>query len=100
MEIFDRKYHEISFKELTSLKQNSTPEAYMLEFQNITMIVSHISMGLLVALYTYGFVEPLKRLGKAHKTTTLKDAINLRRDFQNMFPRTYPLKPNFPSQFK
>ena len=37
---------------------------------------------------------------KSHKPTTLKDAMNLTRDLQNVFPRTkYPLKPKFHSNF-
>ena len=32
MERFERKYHELLFKELVQLKQVGTPEAYMLEF--------------------------------------------------------------------
>ena len=39
MEIFDRKYLELPFKELTQLKQVGTPEAYMLEFENILVLM-------------------------------------------------------------
>ena len=38
---------------------------------------------------------------KSHNPTTLKDAMNLTRDFENMLPKTkYPPKPNFPSKLK
>ena len=33
MEIFERKYLKLPFKELAQLKQVGTPEAYMLEFE-------------------------------------------------------------------
>ena len=88
MERFDRKYHEIPFKELTQLKQNGTPEAYLLEFQNLSVMVYDISMDRLVLLYTKGVEEPFKGPVKAHNPTTLKDAINLTRHLLNVLPRT------------
>ena len=50
VEIFDRKYLDLPFKELAQLKQTGTLEAYMLEFQNISVMVSDISMDQLVIL--------------------------------------------------
>ena len=98
---FDRKEPGLPFKELAQLKQIGTPKAYILEFQNILVMVSNISMASLVLLYTEGFIEPLKGLVISHKPTTLKDAINLTRDLHNVFPKTrYPPKPIFPSKFK
>ena len=44
MEIFERKDPELPFKELAQLKQVGTPEAYMLEFENISFMVSDVSM--------------------------------------------------------
>ena len=42
------------------------------------------------------FFEPFKGLVKSHKPTTLKDAMSLTRDLQNVLPRTrFPPKPNF-----
>ena len=38
---------------------------------------------------------------KSHKPATLKDAMNLTRDVQNVLPKyIFPPKPNFPSKFK
>ena len=53
-------------------------------------------MGSLVFLFPKGLDEPLKGLVKSHKPTTLKDAMSLTRDLQNVLPRTrFPPKPNF-----
>ena len=87
MEIFERKAPELPFKELAQLKQVGTPEAYMLEFENISVMVSDVSMDRLVLFFTEGLTEPLRGLVKSHKPTTLKDAMNLTRDLQNVLPR-------------
>ena len=101
MEIFERKDPELPFKELVQLKQVGTPEAYMLEFKNISVMVSDVSMVRLVLLFTEGFTEPFIGLVKSHKPSTLKDAMNLTKDLQNVLPRTkYPPKTNLPSKFK
>ena len=52
VERFDRKYPKLPFKELAQLKQIEIPKAYMLEFQNLSVMVSNISMAQLVLLYT------------------------------------------------
>ena len=44
MERFERKDHELPFKELAQLKQVGTPEAYMLEFEKLSVMVSDVSM--------------------------------------------------------
>jgi len=83
------------------LKQFPTPKAYILDFEKLSGMVSDVSMARLVLLFTEGLTEPLRGLMKSHKPSTLKDAMNLTRDLQNVFPRTkYPPKPNFPSKFK
>ena len=47
-------------------------------------------------MFTECLDEPLKGLVKSHKPTTLKDAMSLTRDLQNVLPRTrFPSKPNF-----
>ena len=51
-------------------------------------------------MFTKGLTEPLTGLVKSHKLATLKGAMNLTRELQNVFPRTkYAPKPNFPSKF-
>ena len=73
----------------------------MLEFENLSVMVPYVSMDRLVLLFTEGLTEHLRGIVKSHKPATLKDAMNLTRDFQNVFPRTkYPPMPNFPSKFK
>ena len=80
MDRFERKYLELPFKELAQLKQIGTPEAYMLEFENLSVMVSDVSMARLVLLFIEGLIEPLRGLVKAHTPATLKDAMNLTRD--------------------
>ena len=64
-------------------------------------MVYDVSMARLVLFFTEGLIEPLIGAVKYHKPAILKDAMNLTRDLQNVFPRTkYPPKPNFPSKFK
>ena len=101
MDIFERKYPELPFKELAQLKQVGTPEAYMLEFEKLSVMVSNVSMSSLVLFFTQGLTESLRGILKFHKPTTLKDAMNLTRDLQNVLPRTkYPPQRNFPSKLK
>ena len=101
MDIFKRKDPELPFKELVQLRQVGTLEAYMLEFENISLIFSNVSMVRLVLLFTKGLTQPLRGLVKSHKPIALKDAMNLTRYLQNVLPRTkYPPKPNFPYKFK
>ena len=101
MERFETKDPKLPFKELAQLKQVGTPEAYMLEFEKISVMVSDVSMARLFLIFTKGLTEPLIGLVKSHKPSTLKDAMNLIRDLENVFPRTkYPPKPNFPSKLK
>ena len=53
-------------------------------------------MGRLVLFVTEYLDEPLKFLVKSHNHTTLKDAMSLTRDLQNVLPRTrFPATPNF-----
>ena len=73
----------------------------MLEFENLSVMVSDVSMDRLFLFFIEGLIEPLRGLVKSHKPTTLKDAMNLTMDLKNVLPRTkYPPKPNFPSKFK
>ena len=54
MDIFERKDPGLPFKELAQLKQVGTPKAYMLEFENISVMVSDVSMASLFLLFTEG----------------------------------------------
>ena len=52
MDIFERKDPELPFKELAKLNQARTLEAYMLEFEKISVMVSDVSMDRLVLFFT------------------------------------------------
>ena len=65
MDIFERKDLELHFNELAQLKKVGTPEAYMLEFENILVMVSDVSMYRLVLLFAEGFIEPLRGIVKS-----------------------------------
>ena len=49
-------YTELPFKELVQLKQVGTPEAYILEFENISVMVSDVYMTRLVLFFTEGLI--------------------------------------------
>ena len=96
LERFEKKYIELSFKELAQLKQVGTPIEYMLEFQRLSVKVTNVSMGILVILFIEGLEEPLKGLVKSHNPTSLNDAMSLTRGLQDVLPRTrFPPKPKF-----
>ena len=73
----------------------------MLGFQKLAFMFIDISMVHLVFLFTEGLDEPLKVFVKYHNPSTLKYAMNLTRDLQNVLSKTRsPPKPNFPSKLK
>ena len=100
MEIFERKDPELPFKELAQLRQVGTLEAYILEFENISVMVSDVPIDRLDLLFTKGLIETLIGIMKSHKPATLKDSMNLTRDSQNVFLITkYIPQVKFPFQF-
>ena len=59
-------------------------------------MVSDVYMVRLVFLFTEGLAEPLRGLMKSHKLASLKDAMNLTRDLQNVLPKKkIPIIPIF-----
>jgi hypothetical protein len=54
MDRFDRKDHEIHFKDLSQLIQTGTIEVFITEFQWVAMAVTDISEPRLVMLFTEG----------------------------------------------
>ena len=60
----------------------------MLEFENLLVMVYDVSMARLVLQFTEGLTEPLKGIVKSHNPSTLKDAMNLTRDLQNVLLKT------------
>ena len=101
MERFERKYLELPFKELAQLKQVGTPEAYMLEFEKLSVMVSHVSMASLVLFFYW-------RIGKTfERTSEIPQSIHIEgcREFDKGFveciaKNQIPSQANFPSKFK
>jgi hypothetical protein len=77
---FDQGDPELHFRELTQLKQTSTAEVYIDEFQRLAVMVQDMSPTRLMMLFTEGLMEPLKGWVKAFKPTSLQEAIWKTRD--------------------
>jgi hypothetical protein len=90
----------LSFRDLAQLKQIGSADAYILDFQRISVMVTDISEARLVMLFTEGLTEPLRGWVKAYKPTTLQDAVNRARDLQDSVPKPkFTPRPNFPTKF-
>ena len=97
IEQFDRKDHEVHFKELAQLKQTGSADAFISEFQRIAIMVTDISESRLIMLFTEALTEPLRGWVKSYRPTTLADAIKQTRDLQDAVPKIrLPPKTNFP----
>jgi hypothetical protein len=57
---FDRRDPELSFGDLAQLKQTGSAEAFISDFQRISVMVTDISEARLVMLFTEGLIEPLR----------------------------------------
>jgi hypothetical protein len=88
MNKFDRKDPEIHFRDLAQLRQTSTAEAFITEFQRIAVAVTDISEPRLIMLFTEGIIEPLRGWIKAYKPPTLQDAILHTRDLADSMSKT------------
>jgi hypothetical protein len=96
---FDRRDPELSFRDLAQLKQTGTTDAYISDFQRISVMVTDISEARLVMLFTEGLAEPLRGWVKAYKPTTLQDAVGRARDLQESVPKTkFTPRPDFPTK--
>ena len=62
---FDEKDLEISFREITHVRQTKIPEVYIFEFQNLDLMVINIYEARLILLFTKGLEDPLKGLVKS-----------------------------------
>jgi hypothetical protein len=71
MDRFDRKDPEIHFRDLTQLRQTGTAEAFITEFQRVSVAVTNISEPRLIMLFTEGLTEPLRGWVKAYMPPTL-----------------------------
>jgi hypothetical protein len=82
------------------LKQTGSAEAFISDFQRISVMVTDISEARLVMLFTEGLIEPLRGWVKAYKPTTLQDAVSRARDLQESVPKPkFTSRPNFPTKF-
>jgi hypothetical protein len=77
---FDRRDPELSLRDLAQLKQTGSTEAFISDFQRISVMVTDISEARLVMLFTEGLTEPLQGWVKAYKPTSLQDAVSRARD--------------------
>jgi hypothetical protein len=84
---FDTKDREIHFREIAQLKQTSSLEAYISQFQRVDVMVSDISEVLLVMLFVEGLMETLWGWVKAYKPTSLQDVVSRARDMQYEVPK-------------
>jgi hypothetical protein len=71
MDRFDRKGLEIHFKDLDQLRQIGTAEAFITEFQRVSIAVTNISEPRLIMLFKEGLTESLRGWVKAYRPPTL-----------------------------
>jgi hypothetical protein len=97
---FDRRDPEMSFRDLAQLRQTGSAEAFISEFQRISVMVTDISEARLVMLFTEGLTEPLRGWVKAYRPSSLQDAVSRARDLQESVPKPkFTPRPNFPTKF-
>jgi hypothetical protein len=68
---FDKGDLDCHFKELTQLKQTSLVEAFIEEFQRVSIMVSDVAESRLLMLFIKGLTELVKGWVKAFKPITL-----------------------------
>ena len=88
MERFDRRDPEQHFVELTRLKQTKNPKTYMADFLRVSVMAPDVSAARRVYMFVEGLAEPLQRLVRSTRPTTLQDAISRTQDLQDALPRT------------
>jgi hypothetical protein len=86
MDRFDRKDPEIHFRDLAQLRQTSTTEAIITEFQWVVVVVIAILEPRMIMLFTEGLTEPLRGWVKEYMPPTLQDAILHTRDLEDSVP--------------
>jgi hypothetical protein len=75
MDRFERKDLKLHFMDIAQLRQTGTVEAFITEFQWVSMAVTDISKPKMIMLFTEGLTEPLRGWVKAYKPPILQDAI-------------------------
>jgi hypothetical protein len=71
MDKFNRKDHEVHYRELAQLRHTCTPNAHVTEFQWMAFMVTDFSKKRLVVLLIEGLDEPLRVWVKDFRPTTL-----------------------------
>ncbi|KAH9311173.1 hypothetical protein KI387_026208, partial [Taxus chinensis] len=87
IERFEKKDPEIHFRELAQLRQYGTVDAYIMEFQRLSVMVTGITERRLVILFSEGLTEPLKGWVKAFDPPTLQEAMKKARNMEWAAPK-------------
>lgn len=77
---FDGTDPELNIKDLAQLKQTSTVDNYIIEFQRLSVLVIDISERHQIVLFMDGLKEPLRGWIKGFNLCTLNEAIKKVRD--------------------
>ena len=75
------------------MRQTSTPEAYIIDFQRMAVMVTYISQQMLVMLFMENLVEPLRGWVKSFRPTTLQEAIMRTQDMRDTVSKKASTKP-------
>lgn len=86
-ERFEKKDLEVHFKELAQLRQHGTIDAYIAEFQRLSVMVTGITERWLVILFSEGLMEPLKGWIKAFDPPSLQEAMKKARNMEWAAPK-------------
>ena len=80
------------------MRQTSTPEAFITEFQRLAIKVTDISEQRLVMLFTEGLIEPLNGWVKHFRPPTLQYSIKKTQNMANTMVRKAPIKTFIPQK--
>lgn len=96
IERFEKKDPEVHFRELAQLKQYGTVDAYIAEFQRLSVMVTGVTERRLVILFSEGLTEPLKGWIKAFDPPSLQEAMKKARNMEWAAPKAkFQPKPSF-----
>jgi hypothetical protein len=98
MDKFNRRDLKIHFRDIAQSRQTGTTEAFIMEFQRVSVAVIDIPEPRLIMLFTEGLTEPLRGWVKAYRPPTLQDAILRTRDLGDSVPKNKTLSKPFVPQ--
>ena len=90
---FDGKDPKLNFKDLAQVKQISTVDNYVTEFQRLSILVTDISERHRIVLFMDGLREPLRGWIKGFNPCTLNEAIKKVRDMAASSSKTDAVTP-------